>query len=149
MSVPSRARDSRDRLSAQQDVDHPSENEESGVGEMDVRVAVGGTVGPKQPQQNWPSTRPQDFGRLVFAGAAGTDFSQQVRHQLGGRLRLDANAGVRKNRAMSSADEVSAGKARLIAGNLDVPECSRHKIKNAPRSTAVLGGPTAGVRAYE
>jgi hypothetical protein len=47
---------------------------------------------------------------------------------------------------MSSTNEVSAGKARLIAGNFDVPECRRHKIKNAPRSTVVLGGPTAGIK---
>jgi len=86
---------------------------------MHIRIAMDGTAGSEQPQQNWSPAGAQDFGRLVLAAAAGAEFPQQMLQQLGGRGGLDANAGVGEDRAGCGADQVSAGEAGLVAGDLD------------------------------
>jgi hypothetical protein len=45
--------------------------------------------------------------------------------QSGGWLCLDPSAGVGEDRAMSTADQVSAGEPRFIAGDFDVSRYRR------------------------
>jgi hypothetical protein len=115
-----RAGDTGRRLRASEDVDQASKDEESGVGEVHMRRAMDRTAGSEQPQQNWSPARPQDFGRLVLAAASGADFLPEMLQQLGCRRGLDTNAGVGKDRAGCASDQVSAGEAGLVAGDLDV-----------------------------
>ena len=80
--IPSWTSDPAHRVPAEEHVEEAGKDEESGVREVNMCVAVDGTAGAKQPQHNWSSTWPQDFRRLVLAVAAGADLPPKVLDQL-------------------------------------------------------------------